>query len=118
MKILLINPLSENEILSCNPEIIKEERGLDPPLGLLYLAGYLKKYSSYDLKIIDAQAEKLSYNELQGKIREYNPDVIGITVMTFMLIDVIKTIEISKKVCPNAKIVLGGPILIYIQMKL
>ncbi len=54
MRVLLINPTAENEILSCNPEIIKSERGFDPPLGLLYLAGYLKRYSDYDLKIIDA----------------------------------------------------------------
>jgi radical SAM superfamily enzyme YgiQ (UPF0313 family) len=109
MKVLLINPPSENEILSCNPEIIKSERGYDPPLGLLYLAGYLKKYSDYELKIIDAQVEKLNYPQLEEKIREFNPDVVGVTAMTFTLLDVIKTVEATKKSCPNAKIIIGGP---------
>lgn len=109
MRILLINPPSKNEILGCNPAIIKTERGFDPPLGLLYLAGYLKKYSDHELKIIDAQVERLTYSDLQEKIRKFAPNVIGITTMTFTLLDVLKTIEVAKKVCPDTKIVLGGP---------
>ena len=109
MKVLFINPPAKNEILSCNPEIIKEERGFDPPLGILYLAGYLKKYSNHDLKIIDAQVEKLGYLDLQKRIKKFSPNVIGITAMTFTLIDVIKTIQIAKEVCPQAIIILGGP---------
>ena len=38
MRILLINPPRENELLGNNPAIIDEERGYNPPLGLLYLA--------------------------------------------------------------------------------
>ncbi len=109
MKVLLINPPAENEILSCNPEIIKTERGFDPPLGLLYLAGYLEKYSSYGLKIIDAQVEKLNYQKLREEIEKFSPDVIGITAMTFTLLDVLKTAATAKEICPNVKIVLGGP---------
>ena len=109
MRILLINPPNKNEVLSCNPEIIKTERGFDPPLGLLYLAGYLKKYSDHDLKIIDAQVEKLTYDELKNKIKKFSPDVVGITTMTLTLLDVLKTAKIAKKACSNVKIVLGGP---------
>ncbi len=109
MKVLFINPPAENEILGCNPEIIKTERGFDPPLGLLYLAGYLKKNSDYKLKMIDAQVDRLGYPELRKKIKEFSPDVIGITAMTFTLLDVLKTVEIAKEVCPAVKIVLGGP---------
>lgn len=109
MKVLLINPPSENEILSCNPEIIKSERGYDPPLGLLYLAGYIKKYSSHELKIIDAQVEKLNYLQLKEKVKEFNPDIVGITAMTFTLLDVIKTVETVKEVNLNTRIVIGGP---------
>lgn len=109
MKILLINPPAENEILSCNPEIIKSERGFDPPLGLLYLAGYLKKYSDHEIKIIDAQVERFDYLKLRDEIKKFSPDIIGITAMTFTLLDVLKTTEISKECCPKSKIVIGGP---------
>ena len=109
MKILLINPPAENEILSCNPEIIKSERGYDPPLGLLYLAGYIKKYSNHELKIIDAQVEKMDYHQLEEEIQKFNPNIVGITAMTFTLLDVLKSAEIAKKCYPKSKIVIGGP---------
>ncbi len=109
MKVLLINPPAKNEILSCNPTIVKDERGFDPPLGLLYLAGYLKKHSDYEIKIIDAQVDKLNYPDIENQIKDYNPGVIGITAMTFTMIDVLKTIESAKNASPDSKIILGGP---------
>ena len=109
MKILLINPPQFNTISSCMPKVL--EQGLDfmPPLGLMYLAGYLKKYSSYDVKILDCQVEELNYQNLKEKILQESPDVIGITTMTFTLIDVIKTAQLVKQINPNIKTVLGGP---------
>ena len=109
MKILLINPPAENEILSWNPEIIKKERGYTPPLGILYLAGYLEKYSSHQIKIIDAQVEEINYVKLENQIKKYNANVVGITTMTLTLIDVLKVIEIVKRSNPETKVVLGGP---------
>ena len=109
MKILFINPPSKNEIISCNPEIIKKERGYDPPLGILYLAAYLEKNSDHQISIIDAQVEELTSNQLAKKIQAISPDIVGITAMTFTLIDVIKVIEIVKKIDSKIKIILGGP---------
>lgn len=114
MRILLINPPRHNEILADNPAFIDEERGYNPPLGLLYLAGYLKKKSDYFVSCIDAQAEELDYNDdFKGKIKEINPDIIGITAMTFTMIDVLKTIDLIKKAEKDLNkritIVLGGP---------
>lgn len=109
MKVLFINPPAKNEITGNNPEIIKSERGFDPPLGILYVAGYLKKHANHELKIIDAQVEKMSYPKLREEIKKFAPDVIGVTAMTFTLLDVLKTIEIAKEALPTVKIVLGGP---------
>ena len=68
MKILLINPPRFNEIIGNNPSIIEEERGYNPPLGLLYLASYIQKHTYYQVRIIDAQVERLDYKALQSKI--------------------------------------------------
>ena len=62
MKVLLINPPRENEIIGNNPSIIEEERGYNPPLGLLYVAGYLEKNTNHNITVIDSQVEKLNYN--------------------------------------------------------
>lgn len=109
MKVLLINPPSENELLGNNPSIIEEERGYNPPLGILYIAAYLEKYTDFKVEVLDTQAEEISYNRLKDIIRTKAPDVVGITAMTFTLIDVIKVIHLAKSIHPDTKIVLGGP---------
>jgi len=109
MKILLINPPRYNEILGNNPSIIEEERGINPPLGLLYLAGYLEKFSKYDVTVIDSQIEKLDYSGLASRVNSIKPDIAGITAMTLTMIDVIETIKVVKKINKEIRIVLGGP---------
>lgn len=110
MKILLVNPPAENTIVGNNPEIIDEERGFNPPLGLLYLASYLKKFRpEYQLEIIDSPVEEFSYPALKERIIASGPDVVGMTAMTLTLLDVLKTCRIIKEINPKIKIVLGGP---------
>ena len=109
MKVLLVNPPRDNEMLGNNPSIVEEERGFNPPLGLLYVAGYLEKYTSHDITVIDCQVDRLDYATLRKKIGEIKADVVGLTAMTMTLIDVIKTINLVKDVYINTKVVLGGP---------
>jgi radical SAM superfamily enzyme YgiQ (UPF0313 family) len=54
-------------------------------------------------------AENIAYDALSSYIRQRNPDIVGITAMTFTLIDVINTVKIVKSVSNGIKIVLGGP---------
>lgn len=109
MKILLINPPRYNEVIGNNPSIIEEERGFNPPLGLLYVAAYIEKYTEYEIAVIDAQVEQLDYSQLRQRIETVGADVVGITAMTLTIIDVLKTAEIVKKVNADTKVVLGGP---------
>ncbi len=109
MRVLLINPPRENELLGNNPAIIDEERGYNPPLGLLYLAGYLEQFTDHRVEVLDAQVEELSYDALQAEIVRRQPDVVGLTAMTFTLIDVIKTARLVKAANPSTPVVLGGP---------
>ena len=82
MKVLLINPPRENEIIGNNPPIIEKERGFNPPLGLLYLAAYLEKHSKHDVNVLDTQVENVDYNTLASRIRSVKPDIVGVTAMT------------------------------------
>jgi len=109
MKVLLINPPSGKEIVSCNPEFLNQERGYTPPLGILYLASYLEKFSDFEVKVLDCQVEETKYSQLGQIIKKIDPDVIGITAMTFTLLDVLEVIKIAQQAKPDAKIVLGGP---------
>ena len=87
------------------------ESGMDflPPLGLMYIASYASKHTKNEITILDCPLEKTSYDNLNDKIRQINPDLVGITAMTFTLIDVIKVAKKIKSINPNIKIILGGP---------
>ena len=108
MKVLLINPPSSNLILTNLPEAIAQE-DIMPPLGLMYIAAYLEKYTSHQIEILDCLIEKIDYHQLKKRIEQEKPDLVGITTLTFTLIDVLKTAKIIKHIDPNIKIVLGGP---------
>jgi len=108
MNVLLINPPTINEITGTYPEAFDSDMGYSPPLSILYLAGYIEEKGKHKVKIIDAQVERLNYLNLEKKLVNEEFDIVGITIMTFLLIDVIKTIDVVKKVNPKCKIVVGG----------
>lgn len=108
MKVLLINPPRWNELLGKNPSIIEKHRGFNPPLGLLYLASSLKKNTTFDVEVLDTQPLELTYPQLENVLAEKTFDVVGISAMSFTLLDAFKTAQTAKKVRPNARSILGG----------
>lgn len=108
MKICLVNPGNQFELIGNDPVIIKDQQGVYPPLGILYIAACMKASGRYDVSVIDAQAEDLTHDEVAERVAELKPDVVGMTAMTFTLVDVKMTIEaIRKRIDTN--IVIGGP---------
>jgi radical SAM superfamily enzyme YgiQ (UPF0313 family) len=109
-KALLINPPRFSELIGKNPAVVEKHRGFNPPLGLLFIAGYVEAQSDrHEIEVLDAQPTGLSYAELEAEIRKRDFEVCGITAMTFTLIDVLKTCRLVRSCRPEAKIVLGGP---------
>ncbi len=108
-KVLLINPPAEKTLVGNNPRFLDEARGYNPPLGLLYLAAMLEERSEHRVCVIDAQAEQLSYEALAEHVAGEAPDLVGITAMTFTLLDVVRTVQAVRQAAPEARVVLGGP---------
>jgi len=109
MKILLINPPRLNEIIGNNHSIIEEERGYNPPLGLLYIAAFMKEHTKHNVSVIDSQVGNLDYSSLKARVVSIQPDIVGITAMTMTMVDVINTAKIVKEINNTIKVVLGGP---------
>ena len=80
--------------------------GFFPPLGILYLASYLRK-KNHEVIVIDGTF--VNRKDMLGKITEFNPDVVGITTFTFLWSITKRVIEDIKTRFPNVFIVLGGP---------
>jgi len=108
MKILLISPPKIKTLSTDIPPIFEEIPQCYPPLGLMYIAAYLKKYFRHDVEILDAQILKMSYEELKQEIRTKSPDVVGITTTTYTLPDVIETAKIVKEEDNSIHVNLGG----------
>lgn len=109
MKVLLINPSAKNIMQAEIPPALSREVGVFPPLGLMYIASYLQEYSDHRVRILDAVAEDLSQTDLEEAIREFRPQVVGITAHTNNLVDVLLLIRLIKRIDPETHINIGGP---------
>lgn len=76
------------------------------------LNSVLKK--RYEVRILDANKDNLSVEQFKEKIKEYNPDILGVSCLSLQYADDLeKMVYGAKEACPNTKIVLGG---IYITL--
>ncbi len=109
-RVLLVNPPRDCQLIGQNPALIERHRGFNPPLGLLQLATYVEAHSNHRVEIMDCQPPGWSYPEFENVLRQKlsGIDVVGITTMTFTLIDVIKTVQVVKRVKPECVVILGG----------
>jgi len=108
MQILLINPPARQPLKSNIPQAVDEERGYNPPIGLLYVAAAARD-AGHQVAVLDAQLEELDYPEIAARARKLAPEVVGIQVLTFNLLDVLAVCKALKGALPGVKLVLGGP---------
>lgn len=100
MKFLFINPPVFNDVGNVRTET--------PPLGILYLAAYLEKNGYKDIRVVDADAAMLAWEQLETLIKKEKPDILGITSPSFMMPALWRTAEIARKNLPNCTILAGG----------
>ena len=63
----------------------------------------------YDIKILDADLENLSPQQTKARIKSYHPDVVGISCMSMGYYSNFREVaSISKEVCPDSIVVVGG----------
>ncbi len=92
MKIVLTRPKYNSHIIT-------------PPLGLGYLASYLKK-NGVTAVIIDGLRDKLTHEELLRRVLSENPDAVGITCLTSFYKESIELSLLLKE--NNVRCILGG----------
>jgi len=100
MKLMLIEPNFEGYVLM-------------PTMSLAVLKGYVKNAKTksginHEVKIVDLIFNKKNWEErVLNEIKTFNPDLIGISVLSFNYTQGIKLANIIKK-NSNAKIIFGG----------
>ena len=107
-RILLINPKFQKIIYSPLPDRIERARGRYPPLGLAYLAaGLIKK--NFSTQIFDADIADGGFFGLKSKLKNFKPDIVGITTTSFTFLQAKITARMVRKTLPEAMILIGGP---------
>lgn len=77
-----------------------------PPVGLGYIAETLASHHiEYD--VMDMSLRH-SIKSLLKKVQEFQPDLVGVTMMSFMYQDTYQLIRRVKEASPNVKVVVGG----------
>jgi radical SAM superfamily enzyme YgiQ (UPF0313 family) len=109
VKILLVNPRTEGMISTELPGYVSKEVGHFPPLGLLYLAAYVRRHSPHEVAVADMPARNLSYGDLARRAAAERPGVAGITTTTHNLVEARRAAECIKRASPDTLVCLGGP---------
>jgi len=104
MRVLLLYPYY-SETTTTFFEFLKNKI---PPLGLLYVGSALKE-KGHEVRLIDAEEKKIDLELLGKLIKNYNPQVIGISVTTPIFKRARETAAYLKKMLPNVLIIFGGP---------
>ena len=104
MKILLVNPVSL--LVEASSHIKKFLKPL-PPLGLAYMAAYLKK-DGREVIIIDQYAQGLTNEGLISRIKAEDPDILGFSCLTPTIKNVAYLTNRIRLLGLRAKIVLGN----------
>ncbi len=101
MKVMLINPPTISEIKS-----VLGVNGV--PLGLAYLASVVRN-EGHEVRLLDASAENMNLESVRAKIKEFYPDIVGITATTPAFYDACDVARVSKEVNEDIVTVIGGP---------
>jgi radical SAM superfamily enzyme YgiQ (UPF0313 family) len=96
MRTLLINP---HYPISETPS---------PPLGLAYLASALET-AGVEVKILDLVVYSYSRRILESLLKDFTPQMVGITAVTMTFDNAIKVIKDVKTIEPQILTVMGGP---------
>src|SRR3989338_2521914 len=78
------------------------------PLGIACISSYAKS-NGFDVELFDAHAYHFTRRKILKHVVESNPDIIGLSVMTYQLPTIISFLRDLKLVLPAIKVVLGGP---------
>ena len=97
MKIVLVHPPSRHR---------KQEDMVIPPLGLAYLAATLER-EGYKVRIIDAFALGMDWDDFEEEIKNAGADLIGIGGLTPTIDSTLRAIKICRP--HTGTLVMGGP---------
>jgi len=106
MKIFLINPPVSFDIFYGEWDM-SDVKSSSPPLGILSLSSILREHG-YEVRIWDAHAEGSGMPGVITQVKDFQPDMVGVTAMTIMISAAAEIIKAVKEYDPSITTILGG----------
>lgn len=85
-----------------------ESAGVWLPLGLVYIAGELKKVPGCEVIIYDSMSCGHGYEDITRFLQQEKPDIVGISAITASVNEALKVARLVKSVNPKVYTVLGN----------
>ncbi len=108
MKIVLIDPPYAFSEIGGLKQGFKHVLNKIPSLGLGYLAAVAQERGNV-VKIIDCSIVLRSPEEIADTVREFNPEIIGITATTPTFSNAVYIASVLREALPKAVFICGGP---------
>lgn len=83
--------------------------GVTPPLGIMYIAAYIRQKFNVQIRIINQKLFNTPNDEIVKQANEFGADIIGLSVMTTNAYSLPYITSHMKKALPRSLIVIGGP---------
>ena len=90
-----------------NIKAVAENYGVFPPLSLAYVAGIADSLNEHKIQFIDGNALKLTPEEILKQLKAFSPDIVFMTITTYMFHENLSWIRFIKNNL-NTKIIVGG----------
>ena len=79
-----------------------------PPMGLLYLAAYLRERLPLEIRVVNQRIEGCSNEALARMALDFEPDVVGLGCITPSSHGLPKVVNALREAVPHQRIILGG----------
>ena len=111
MRLFFINPPFINPLrFPGNNRTQLTECDYSPPMGMMYVMSYVKQKTDAQICFFNFQVPEMpSFQTFEERLRNFKPDVIGVTVNTLVWWSTHNLIEKIRKILPSVLIVGGGP---------
>lgn len=90
-------------------ESLSQYGRISPPLGLLYLAAYLRERFPLDIAVAHQGVERCSSEQFAKMLIRFEPDIIGLRVLTPAAHTLSAVTQAIRAALPRSLILLGGP---------